>query len=1251
MAADHDRTAEAVDAAAARVAGWVAALRPEVDAEPDPGAGATPDLLEGARRDAGGVAFTRRLLEAVIGASDPFAAALGLRAASHDLPPSLPAKDRLVVRAGGIASLGLPWAVLPVARRWLRDRVAHLVLAAKLPSDKDPVPTALHAALRANAENGFATLLALGGEPVLGPRGVAREVERLTRLAADPEVRHLALDPARLAPAPTATGTGGWSLDADAVRAAEMLRTVLAVARDHGTAVLLEPSDYRGALLAPQLLIRALEAAELAGVRAGVRLPAELPESRDAAELLIRHSRERVAAGGEALELVIGVADLSGQAQVDALLSGLPVPVLDDREAAQAQTLRLIEMALAAGPAVHAVIATEDPMLLAGATLAAERFGAELGLQLRAGVATPFAVALAEHGFPVRLRLPLFPPKELAGAVEGLVRLAIEAADAESALARAGGLGAGDAGLAALRVSYAPVVAAADRPFPPSHRTQLRGREWDPGERDGAFFYRPPADPERLDTGGLTAAVLGLGRDATGQIVVDPSGPVRRIPVVAESGFAAEPDTDASRAQNREWARGVLTRATLLRASWATQGPDLWGEGEDLPAAAGPAAEAWRAQRAGERATRIGRLALGVASARDRLLAVLAAESGAPVSALDAEISGAVDTARYLSLLAGGLGAVRGAEFRADRLALVVADASSSFSERAEAVLAALAAGSAVVLAAHACVARSSAALIEEWEAAGLPHGMVTLAVAPPVRAAHAAGRANRHAEFAARLASDRRVDRALVIGERDTARALIRHRPDLRVEGRLRTLGSVAITTGADPAAAVRDAVRSAFGGAATSRTAGALVLLGGAGRSKRVRRLLADAVAGLRVGDSAADTTASGDADPLAFDLGPLPEAPDADGLRALTELGPGEEWLVEPRQLDAEGRLWRPGVRIGLRRDARFWADAVGMPVLGVIGASSLAETIALQNELGGGSVAALHAVDPAETLPWLDGVRAASLAINRPTTEARIGRQPGGGWDAAGMGGHPLAGGPNRLVALGSWQLREGTPSATLHLRGLALEVQALIETAQASLDYPSFDRVRRAALADALSWRTSLGRLRDDAGLGVERNLLRHWPASTHVRLAEGGALAELLRVVAAGLLVGAPMSVSTGVVLPGEVASFLDGLGIAVSLERDDAWLERIAVLGAGAGAGASAIAERVRLIGGDPVRTAEWLGGQDRVPLWAEPVTMAGPVELLVFLREQSISIAAQRYGFASPLPGIEDRIAELDAAVAAPE
>ena len=128
MAADQSGGGTQAEAAV-RVAGWIAAAHGGAASQ------AAPDLLEGARRDAEGFLFARRLLEVIVDANDPFPAALGLRAVSQEMPESLPGRDRAAMRAGGLASLGLPWAVLPVARRWLRDRVSHLVLSSRLPAD------------------------------------------------------------------------------------------------------------------------------------------------------------------------------------------------------------------------------------------------------------------------------------------------------------------------------------------------------------------------------------------------------------------------------------------------------------------------------------------------------------------------------------------------------------------------------------------------------------------------------------------------------------------------------------------------------------------------------------------------------------------------------------------------------------------------------------------------------------------------------------------------------------------------------------------------------------------------------------------------------------------------------------------------------------------------------------------------------------------------------------------------------------
>ena len=1249
-------------AAEARAADWARALHPPTD--PDRGERA-PELLAGVRADAGGLDFTRRLLEHLLGSADPFAAALGLREVAHELPDSMPVRDRLAVRAGGIAALGLPWAVLPLARRWFRDRVSSVAFTAKFPSNPEkPIELAgLSDRLLAKLEPGTSALLALGGEPVLGADRVEIEVARLVALAEQTGIDQLLVDPLRLLP-----GGTDWTFDADVTRAVDALRPVLEAARQHGTAILLDAVGYRGARLAPEVLLRAAGDARLDGVRVGLVVPAELPESRRVVERIGRWAVQRASEGGTATEIVLADTGMAGAERIASIRSGLPVPTIDGRTAVAAQLLRLAHLALGYGTSVRLVVQSEEPRLLAAATVLAERHGAgeQLGLQLRAGADPALARVLATGAHEIRTRLPVIPSGEPSGLAEPLLALAAHAADPD-------------------RVDFAEAIAEAAEPFPESHRTQLRAREWDPSERDSALFYRPPADPDRFDTGGLTAAVLGLIRGSTGEITLEAAGPALRIPVISEAGLAAEPVTDASRTENREWVRSLVSLVAEPGESGEPGGsvgsPDLDDpattppgfDAEATVSAAETAAGIWQAPRHGDRATRVRRLALGTVAARDRLIAVLAAESGDPVSTLDAAVGDAVDAARWLGRLSEELGSVRGAEFEPDRVALVVVDAGVPFAERAEAILAVVAAGSAAIAVVDRSVLRSTRVLLEEWRAAGLPDGVVTLVEPdPPAGREHAsdagkqpgadpqAGAEPRdHRELAGELAVDSRVDRALVLGRRETAVGLLRRRPDLRIEGRFEARASVLVTGGADVDSAIPDVIASAFGAtAADPLRARQLVLLGGIARSRRFRARLADAVRAVRAGH----TGRSGSVDPLDLEFGPLPAPPSAAGLRALTELDPGEEWLVEPERLDASGLIWRPGVRWGVKRSARFWRDSIGMPVLGVTHARSLDEAIAIQNDAGSGGAAAIHSLDADEILPWLERVEAASLAVCRPTTGARIEQRPVGGWNDAGLGLGSLAGGPNRLLVLGSWSVREGTQSQTLHLRGLDPEVQLLIETAQESLDYDSFDRVRRAALSDALSWRTSLGIARDTVGLGIERNLVRHWPVPTQLRLAEEGELAELVRVLAAALIVRAPVSVSTGVVLPAPVVALLERQGIDVSLERDDDWLERMAVIGtvaeaaggsdggSGSGGGLSALigvedgeVRRIRLIGGDRVRAAEWLGNGGRVALWAEPVTMAGPVELLTLLREQSISIATHRHGLAAPIPAVEDWVVEL--------
>jgi RHH-type proline utilization regulon transcriptional repressor/proline dehydrogenase/delta 1-pyrroline-5-carboxylate dehydrogenase len=1067
------------------------------------------------------------------------------------------------------------------------------------------------------------------GEDVHGPAGVEAEIVRLMALAAVPTVTHLVVDPARLAP-----GGSDWSAEDDVARAAQALRPVLEAAIEHDTTVHLEPRSVRWARLVPDLVVRALIDATLDRARIGVRLMAELPESREHYDRLSRWAQRRVADGGAPAEVVIGVAGAAGAERIVSLQSGLAVSVLEDRREVLAQLLRLIELALHPGRAavLRPVIASEDLLVLGGVAALAEHLdtAALCSVQLRTGVAPGLAETISGLVSEVRIAVPVIAPKEFAGAVDLLVGLVAEAADLQSAMSRLAALvqdpdleGAPE--LQAEREVFRAAVALAAEPAPASHRTQRRAREWNPSERDSALFYREPDEPARLETGGLTAAVLGLTRGATGELTLEEFVPPRAIPVVSQSGFANEPETDAGVAANRDWARELLVGAAEIveqrdtaNETVALSAADL--DPEHATREAHEAALRWADLPHAARASRLRRAALGVVAARDRLLQVLAADTGAPVAELDAEIDDIVDAARYCGQLAEGLAAVRGASFVPQGLVLVAADGSTPLSVQAEAVLAALGAGSGVLWSVPQRLQRSAAALLEEWQAGGLALGAVRLEAVIVGRTL-------------AELAASPEIDRAVVLGDRAAARELARRRPDLRVEGRFHARGAILVTPAADLDRAVTDIVASGFRAAGSDpRAAHAVILLGSTARSRRFRDALADAVRALRVGD----TARPGSEDPLGFDLGPLPAPPDEAGLRALTQLGRGEEWLVEPRRLDEEGMLWSPGVRLGVGAASSFWDDARGVPVIGVAQAHTLGEALAMQNAAGSGAVAGLQSNDADEILAWLDGIEAAAVSLNRPTTAARIERQPSGGWNDATMGLPALSGGPNRLVPLGSWRLRSGTRSDTLHLRGLDPEVQLLVEAARPVLDYEDFDEVRRAALSDALVWRTSFGAARDTIGLGIERNVIRYLPVTTQLRLAQGARVVALVRVLAAALLVRAPVSVSTGEVLPAELSAFLEQLGIEVSLERDDDWVQRLAVSGP---VGADGIAaDRVRLIGGDAVRAAEWMGGLDRAALWAEPVTMAGPVELLTLLREQSVSARAHRHGLAVPVPGLDE-------------
>ena len=166
----------------------------------------------------------------------------------------------------------------------------------------------------------------------------------------------------------------------------------------------------------------------------------------------------------------------------------------------------------------------------------------------------------------------------------------------------------------------------------------------------------------------------------------------------------------------------------------------------------------------------------------------------------------------------------------------------------------------------------------------------------------------------------------------------------------------------------------------------------------------------------------------------------------------------------------------------------------------------------------------------------------------------------------------------------------------------------------------------ASLAsDALAWAEEFGTAKDVSGLSAERNVFRYRALPVLVRLSDGEPLADLVRTVAAGVLAGSALTVSTGVELPARLRTVLSGLGIDVTVENDADWLAS-----AGRLAGAAKLpTSRIRLIGGDARALAEATGD---APTWRSTSTRSPKPDALNCCRSCTSRPSASRRTASAP-------------------
>ncbi|MFF2029056.1 bifunctional proline dehydrogenase/L-glutamate gamma-semialdehyde dehydrogenase [Arthrobacter sp. NPDC058192] len=1113
---------------------------------------ASAQQLAGVLKDPNGLDFTVGFVDGVIRPEDLQVAGRNLAALAPKVPAFLPWYMRSAVRVGGAMAPVLPQVVIPVARRVLREMVGHLIV--------DATDAKLGPAIAKIRKEGIKLNVNLLGEAVLGEHEAARRLEGTHTLLARPDVDYVSIKVSS-----TVAPHSAWAFDEAVEHVVEKLTPLFTRAASFAAGgkkakfINLDMEEYKDLDMTIAVFTRILDKPEFKNLEAGIVLQAYLPDALAAMIRLQDWAAARRADGGAAIKVrVVKGANLPME-QVEASLHDWPLATWNTKRDSDTNYKRVINYSLhperirnvRIGVAGHNLFDIAFAWLLAKQRGIADTAQQGIEFEMLLGMAQGQAEAVKKDVGSLLLYTPVVHPAEFDVAIAYLIRRLEEGASQDNFMSAVFELSDNEALFEREKRRFLDSLAKLDDEVPPPNRRQDRA---------------------------LPAAEL------------------------PDDSFENTPDTDPSLPANRNWGRAILGRvpgSTLGNA--AVEAATIRDEAtlNSVIETAVEKGKVWGALSGAERAAILHRAGDVLEARRADLLEVMASETGKTIDQGDPEVSEAVDFAHYYAESARKLDDVDGATFVPSRLTVVTPPWNFPVAIPAGSTLAALAAGSAVVIKPAKQARRSGAVMIEALWEAGVPREVLTMVQLG-------------ERELGQQLISHPAVDRVILTGGYETAELFRSFRKDLPLLAETSGKNAIIVTPSADLDLAAKDVAYSAFGHAGQKCSAASLVILvGSVAKSKRFHNQLIDAVTSLKVGYPA---------DP-ASQMGPIIEPASGKLLTALTTLGDGETWAVEPRRLDDTGKLWRPGVRSGVKRGSYFHLTEFFGPVLGVMTAETLEEAIAIQNQIEYGLTAGLHSLDADELGLWLDTIQAGNLYINRGITGAIVQRQPFGGWKKSAVGAGTKAGGPNYLVGLGDWVSKPGTAGtpAVVHSG-----VRGIEDAAKGFLSAEELAPLQRALASDAGAWAEEFGTAKDVSGLSAERNVFRYRALPVTVRLAEGGSLGDLARTVAAGVLAGSALTVSSAVELPAEFRAALAGLGITATVENDAAWLTaagRLAAAGKLSGA-------RIRLIGGDTQALAEATGGRPDLAVYAHPVTEAGRVELLPFLHEQAISITAHRFG-----------------------
>jgi len=714
----------------------------------------------------------------------------------------------------------------------------------------------------------------------------------------------------------------------------------------------------------------------------------------------------------------------------------------------------------------------------------------------------------------------------------------------------------------------------------------------------------------------------------------DRNHPPEAVPALARGWrhLECEPDTDFALPQNGAWVQQIIARWQARCDRDAVQVPLVVAGEEvlegrtvrdcldpsrpgvvvgryrqatdaDVARAAECAAEdpdRWRSMPVEQRFELLGKVAQELRKSRGDLIGAALADGGKTPTESDPEISEAIDFLEFYRDTARWWQQMPTLKARPKGVVVVVPPWNFPVAIPCGGVAAALAAGNTVI------IKPASDAVLVAWEMcqcfwrAGVSKKALQFLPC-------SGGKEGR------KLVNNPKVGAVILTGGTETALTMLDDNPRLNLFAETGGKDATIVTAVSDRDLAIKHILHSAFGHSGQKCSATSLLLLQSeVYDDPAFRRSLCEAVQSLKVGS----------AWELDTKMGPMIKPPAGDLETALKVLEPGEEWAVMPQPAEGNPCLWTPGVKYGVQPGSYTHMTEFFGPVLAVMRFERLSEAVALVNQTGYGLTSGLESLDEREWDYWKSHIRAGNLYINRVTTGAIVLRQPFGGMGKSGFGPGMKAGGPNYVAQFMDFEdVAAPSPDGVPLMPTLASLCGALQARPQAG-----DARIVAAALSYEHSQREEFGAEHDHFRLVGQDNVRRYLPVgSVRVRVhASDTAFDVFARACAAhvagcGVVISTPPGVNSAAVQ--RLEELTQSWAAAIEfVEETDAQLVQ---------ALRERQVDRVRYAAPDRA-SLEVLqaGNAANGCVVSVPVSAEGRLELLWYVREQSISTDYHRYG-----------------------